>query len=80
MKLHSAGPPDTTRHGATSEKPLFSIVMSRAGHFCARTGALASNSKTPTISIRFMAPRVVWSQCAGNVLKRQRSSMLPVIR
>jgi hypothetical protein len=44
VKLHWPGPPDITRHGATSANPLFSIVMSMAAHFCAVAGTLARNS------------------------------------
>ena len=43
---HPAAPPDTTRHGANSAKPLSSIEVSMAGHFCAATDvALASSKK-----------------------------------
>jgi len=44
VKLHWPGPPDITRHGATSANPLFSIVMSMAAHFCAVAGMLARSS------------------------------------
>jgi len=45
MKLHSPAPPEITRHGAASEKPLSSIEVSIAGHFGAANEAVLASSR-----------------------------------
>src|SRR6478735_10933782 len=61
VKLHSPCPPDMTRHGAPSGKPLFNSAASINGHFVAAADvlAIASRKKPGRINDLIWVPQLV---------------------